>query len=90
MKTLPNYHVLLIRHFWDKRNERVAVKIKSERFEQSIIIPYTNEPDQYTSPITEAYKYLTAKGFDIIGQGELKNDYILISKTFEPLKPVKQ
>lgn len=62
------------------------VRIKSERFEQTIRIPYTNLPGEMSNPVREAKKYLESKGFDIIGQGELKDDYVLISTTFKDLK----
>lgn len=82
---MKNYHIILVRHH-ARANGSIGVRIKTELFKQSIIIPYTNEPGEHISPIKEAIKHLESKGFILIGQGELNNDYILISETFNPLK----
>ena len=82
---MKNYHILLVSHFMG--NDCIPrVRIKSQLFKQSIKVPYTNEPGEHVNPKIEAKKYLENKGFVIVGMGELTNDYVLISETFEPIK----
>lgn len=83
---LPNYHIIQVRGVGATNQNPARVQIKSERFEQWIIIPYLNEPGSI-SPATEtAVAYLEKKGFKIIGKGEGKDHNYLISDTFEPIK----
>ena len=83
---MENYHIILVRHHSNNSRGNICVRVKSERFQQTIYIPYTNDPGEHVTPILEAKKYLENIGFKLIGQGELENDYVLISETFEPIK----
>lgn len=94
-KAMKNYHLILVRHH-SRPDGSNCVRLRSDRFEQTIFIPYTNEPDEYTDPKIEAIKYLEKTEHCVIGQAELKNDYVIICDasrmtdeqgfTFKPLK----
>jgi hypothetical protein len=92
---MKNYHIILVRHH-ARRDGSICVRVRSDRFEQTVFIPYTNEPDEHVDPKIEAIKFLERTGHCVIGQGELKNDYVIICDasrmtdeqdfTFKPLK----
>lgn len=84
-----NYHVLTASFVSPTDNKPARVKIASERFKQSVIIPYTNEPGASNPTRDTAIIFLQSIGFEITGQGEGKDKYYLISTTFEPLKKDK-
>lgn len=83
---LPNYHIIQVRGVGATNHDPARVQIKSERFEQWIIIPYPPVPQWMSPAIETAITYLENKGFKIIGQGEGKGFDYLISDTFEPIK----
>lgn len=85
---MKNYHILQI-SFVPMTNQCLynRVRIKSQRFKQSVLIPWNNEPGEISKAIEVAEKWLQSKGFDIVGQGEGNADYdYIITNTFEPLK----
>lgn len=86
---MKNYHILLVRHKFGF-DLVPRVRIRSQRFEQSVFIPYTNEPGEHVDPVLEAEKWLAKNGHKVIGKGELKDDYVLIVEGnddgFKPLK----
>ena len=82
----PNLHVLIVSTLPVTNTLPARVKIKSERFKQSIVIPFDHEIDTASPTIETAVKYLTKKGFDIIAKGEGSNHYYLITNTFEAIK----
>lgn len=91
---MENYHILLVRHVAPNNKQPYArVRIKSELQQESIFIPYTNEPSEISNPRLEAIKYLSAKGIPIVGYGELKDDYVIvvdaINNQFTRLKSLK-
>jgi hypothetical protein len=83
---LPYYHIIEISFLGCTNYLGPRIRIKSERFEQSIIIDYSHEQADIRH---DAIKWLESKGFEIVGAGEIKNGFALMSVTFEPLKPVK-
>lgn len=76
------------------------VKIESERFKQSIRIYYNNDAGAGQPSLDTAIIYLNSliylvedeegkkevKGFNIVGKGEGKDHYYLISTTFQSIK----
>lgn len=84
--TIENFHILKVKVLGATNDKPARVKIISERFEQSIIIPFTNHPGASSPAIDTAALYLTAKGWVITGKGEGKDLMYLITDTFEPLK----
>lgn len=83
---VPNYHVLIIKTLGATNFKPARISIKSERFEQSIIVPFTNTAGAVSPTIESATTYLASKGFDVIGKAEGKDCFYFISNTFEPLK----
>lgn len=83
---MNNYHILLVRHMPNTNR----VRIRSDRFEQTIHTPYTNDPGEHINALEEAKKWCEKNGHPVIGQGELKDDYVLIvdaiNGSFKPLK----
>lgn len=82
----PNYHVLIVSTLGATNTLPARVKIKSERFGQTVIIGFTNDPNSISPTIETAVTYLKNKGFDIVGKGEADNGYYLITNTFETIK----
>jgi hypothetical protein len=83
MENLKNYHALTIGYVGATNHRGSRIRIKSDRFEQSILIPYDYE---FSNTLEGAQKYLIDKGFNLVGQGELKDAYLLLTDTFKPLK----
>lgn len=82
---MQNYHIITVRHVWSKRNDSPMVRIHSHRFRATKFIPYDNEAGSGSPSLDSAERWLKSKGFNIIGRGEVKDDYILISDTFQSL-----
>ena len=81
-----NYHILQISVLPATNTKPARVKIHSPRFEQTKVISFSNAAGDASPSISTAVEYLTTNGFNIIGKGEGKDCYYLISDTFEPLK----
>lgn len=83
MKHIPNLHVLKIKYLGPTNNRGSKVSIVSERFEQRKTIDYNHK---FNSSADVAVDYLVKQGFNIVGKGESKEGYYLITDTFNPLK----
>ena len=83
MNDLKNYHLLSVKYLGATNYRGSRVKITSDRFEQSVTIPYDYEENTIAGM---AQKYLESKGFELVGLGEAKKGYILVSSTFKPLE----
>lgn len=86
MTTLPNFHILIVKVIGATNTEPAKVKIISERFNQSVKIPFTNHPGASNPATDSAILWLESKGHKLIGKGEGKDHMYIISDTFEPLK----
>jgi hypothetical protein len=84
--TIENYHIIKVMAIGATNTNPAKVKIITERFRQSLTIPYTNHPGASSPSIDTALLYLTGKGFEIVGKGEGKDHMYLITTTFEPIK----
>jgi len=82
MNTIKNYHALVITYLGPTNHRGSRIRIKSDRFEQAVTIPYNYE---FNNTLEGAEQYLTNIGFNLIGKGELKNAYLLLTDTFKPL-----
>ena len=80
---MENLHILKTSYLGATNTRGARVKIYSERFRQSVIIPYNY---RYNSAQDIAIHWLQSKGFEIVGKGEGINNMFVISKTFEPIK----
>lgn len=81
-----NFHILKIKWIGMTNTRPAMVRIISERFEQSLTIPFTNEPGDSIPEVVTAKAYLKQQGYDIIGHGEGKGCMYVITDTFKPLK----
>lgn len=82
MQKIPNYHVLKVSFIGPTAYKPARVKITSERFEMARIIEYDYE---FNDTRDVAEHWLQVHGFNIIGHGEGKDHYYVITDTFEPL-----
>lgn len=80
---MENYHILKITYLGATNNRGSRIKIKSERFEQSVTISYDYSCN---NSLDGAVKWLKANDFTIKGQGEGKDCYYVVTSTFKPLK----
>jgi hypothetical protein len=84
MDHLTNYHAFEVTYLGPTNYQGSRVKIKSLRFDQAVIIPF----DYYFANTFEiAQSWLINQGFELIGKAEATKSYLIISKTFKPLKP---
>lgn len=83
---LDNYHILTIKYVGATNNTPGGVKIISERFKQSVKFDFDSNFD---NTIQNAEDWLLRHDFNLIGKGEGKDHYYIITNTFEPLKPIK-
>jgi len=82
MKDLENFHVLEIK-FVSCSNGASKVRISSDRFGESVLIPWDYSLNH---SLEQAQNYLEKNGFELIGKGETKLGYAIISTTFKGLK----
>lgn len=80
---MQNCHVLLVKFLSATNNNGARVKIISERFEQSKTIPFNYE---HGNTLDTAKEWISHQGFDILGVGEGKDCYYVITNTFKGLK----
>lgn len=65
------------------------VKIISERFKQSVIIPFHDDGPNHMDASDIAKAWLISKGFIVNGHSEGANYSYIMSETFKPLKEKK-
>ena len=88
VKKMEAFHILQIKTLGATDTLPVRISIKSQRFQQHVVIPWNNEAGETLSHWEVSARYLQSKGFEIIGKGEGNSDYdYLITSTFEPLRP---
>lgn len=83
---LSNYHILIVKALPATNTKPARVKIISERFQQSIIIPFTNNPGASSPAIDSAIEYLEKNDYNLIGKAEGSDHMYIITSTFEGLK----
>lgn len=79
----PNLHAFEVKYLGATNNKGSRVKIKSLRFNETKIISYDHS---FNGTLEIAKDWLTKNGYEIVGQAESKDSYIILSTTFEPLK----
>lgn len=80
---MENLHIIKTSYLGATNTKGSRVKIYSERFSQSVVIPYNY---QFNSAQDIAIHWLQSKGFEIVGKGEGKNNMYIITTTFQPIK----
>ena len=78
----PNFHIIKVSFLGTTNFRGSRVKLYSERFKKGKVINYDYA---FNSTLDFATYYLTKKGFQVIGKGEGKDHYYIISTTFESL-----
>jgi len=81
-KTIQNYHIITVERLSATNTKGTRVKITSEWFGDTIILPYNYEFETIKDIAVDKLK----DTHDIVGSGETKDSYVLISDTFEPLR----
>jgi hypothetical protein len=77
-----NYNIIEVKYLGATNTKGSRVKMYSPRFEKSKTISF----DYSFNSIDEmAMEYLKKQGFDIIGQGQTKDGYAIITNTFKTL-----
>lgn len=82
MNQLTNFHALQIKYHGATDHMGSRVSIYSARFKQRVYLSY----DYETDTLGTARRWLTVNGFNLIGQAEFGDAYMLFSDTFKPLK----
>lgn len=80
---ITNYHVLIVKYVGQTNYTPSRIKIISERFKHSVIIPYDHD---HADSCEVAEAWLKKNDFNIIGHAEGKGHYYVIVDTFKPLK----
>ena len=86
MTKLTHLHAIEVLPFTNSKGVK-KVKLKSHRFNQTLIISWDWEIDALREI---AEDYLTEKGFDLVSFAGTKNSFIVMTSTFEPLKALSQ
>lgn len=80
---MQNLHLIAVKYLGPTNTRGSRVKLTSELFSQSVIIPYDHA-------VTGIYKmaeaWLIEHGFSVVGQAEMRGGHALLSDTFKPLK----
>jgi hypothetical protein len=79
---MENLHIIKTSYLGATNTRGARVKIYSERFRQSVVIPYNY---RFNSALDIVINWLQSKGFEIIGKGEGVNNMYVISTTFEQI-----
>ncbi len=63
------------------------VQITSDYWDETITVPYTNEPGSKVTPeIDTAEKYLLSKGFKLLGASTGKGQHYIVASNYQHLK----
>lgn len=79
---ITNYHILTVKYLGPTNSRGSRIKLISERFEQSHTFAY----DYSGNTLEQAIRKAQELGFNVIGTGEGKDVYFLITDTFKPFK----
>ena len=78
----PNFHIIKVSFVSWTDTKGSRVKLASERFKTSKIINYNHD---FNSTYEVAIDWLNRNGFNIVGKGEGKDCYYIISDTFKAI-----
>lgn len=81
-------HLLKVKFLSWTEHKPERIKIISDLYNQSVVIPYETDHGNDTCEIAE--HWLQSKGFNIIGHVDSKDCYYVISDTFLKLDHYKQ
>lgn len=80
---IKNHHILEVSFVGHSEHKPTRMKISSARFKESVLISYNHD---YPNTFEGAIEWLLNHNFEIVGQGEGKDCYYIITTTFKPLK----
>ena len=80
---MKNHHVLKVKFLGATNTKGSRIRITSERFESSVIIPL--KFDEFAS-FDQAIDYLVSKEFNIIGNAEAADGMYVITDSFHNIK----
>lgn len=83
LSSAQNFHVFKCSHIHVTSHKPARMKIRSERFKQTVMLGWTD----FESPHIEenCKQYLQEQGFNIVGVGEGEGCMYVFSDTFKPL-----
>lgn len=82
----PNYHIIIAKYRGPSNSQGSRIVLVSERFNERKTIPY----DHSMNNVWEmAEAWLRRYGFKVVGHGELKDGYAIITDTFMGLKGIR-
>jgi hypothetical protein len=81
-KHYKNYHIIEVRYLGPTNFKGARVSIFSPRFNERKIINFNYEMNSIADM---AIDYLIKSDFNVIGKGESKDGYFIITDTFQPL-----
>ena len=79
---MKNLHIISIKYSNTSASGNGKILIRSERFKKTKSIPYNHDCG---GAFEGGIDYLQKQGFELIGQAEGKNCYLVISTTFKNL-----
>lgn len=79
---IQNFHILTVKFIGPTNTKPSRVKIISERFNDSVTIQYDHE---FNGTLDNALDWCVNHGFDVVGKGEGKNHYYIMTSTFDSL-----
>lgn len=83
---MENFHIITAKALQYNEKYGFRIKLRSERFKQTIFINWDNEDVNNTLRVVSA-GILKAKGFEIIGAALASEDTdYIITKTFMPIR----
>jgi hypothetical protein len=79
---MQNYHIIEVKYLPATNSKPSRVGLYSPRFEKRKTIPFNYSLNNVNDM---AIEYLQAEGFVILGSGQLKNGFGIITSTFETI-----
>jgi hypothetical protein len=80
---MKNHHVLKVKFLGATNTKGIRIRITSERFEASVILPLKYND---VEPFDQAIDYLLSKDFNIIGKAEATDGMYIITDSFHNIK----
>ena len=79
---VPNFHIIKVSFIGWSDSKGSRVKLASERFKTSKLISYNHD---FNSTYEVAVDWLNRNGFNVVGKGEGKDCYYIITDTFKAI-----
>lgn len=83
---IQNTHIIKVTTLPATNTLPARVKMRSELYSQTVVIPFSNEPGSAAPTLETAINYLSKINIQIIAKGSSNDCYYLISDTFKEIK----